>query len=100
VGPNIFRWSLPPASAPWGLDIDAFLGAAHRRQRTDPWAHRPQQRIRSLRPRLRRERDDRPCAAEVMIDVGGARPGKISMSTCGHPGRYTFWIGENEEASP
>ena len=24
-----------------GLDIDAFLGAVHRRQRTDPWTHRP-----------------------------------------------------------
>jgi hypothetical protein len=36
----------------------------------------------------------------LMINVGGARPGKISMSTFGHPGRYTFWIGENEEASP
>jgi hypothetical protein len=50
---------------PWGLDIDAFLGAAHRRQRTDPWAHRPQQRVRSLRPRLPRERNDRPCATAV-----------------------------------
>ena len=35
-----------------------------------------------------------------MINIGGARPGEISMSTFGHPGRYTFCIGENEEASP
>src|SRR4030095_2839764 len=36
----------------------------------------------------------------LMINVGGARPGEISMSTFGHPGRYTYCIGENEEASP
>ncbi len=36
----------------------------------------------------------------VMINVGGARPGDISMSTFGHPGRYTYCIAENEEASP
>jgi hypothetical protein len=36
----------------------------------------------------------------VMINVGGARPGETSMSTFGHPGRYTYCIGENEEASP
>jgi hypothetical protein len=33
-----------------------------------------------------------------MINVGGARPGETSMSTFGHPGRYTCCIGENEEA--
>jgi hypothetical protein len=36
----------------------------------------------------------------LMINVGGARPGETSMSTFGHPGRYTYCIGENEEASP
>jgi len=36
----------------------------------------------------------------VMINVGGARPGETSMSTFGHPGRYTYCIGEYEEASP
>ena len=36
----------------------------------------------------------------LMINVGGARPGEISMSTFGHPGRYTYCIAENEEASP
>jgi len=35
-----------------------------------------------------------------MINVGGARPGEISMSTLGHPGRYTYCIAENEDASP
>ena len=35
-----------------------------------------------------------------MINVGGARPGETSMSTFGHPGRYTYCIGEHEEASP
>jgi hypothetical protein len=36
----------------------------------------------------------------LMINVGGARPGETSMSTFGHPGRYTYCIGEHEEASP
>jgi hypothetical protein len=36
----------------------------------------------------------------LMINVGGAKPGGISMSTFGHPGRYTYCIGEHEEASP
>jgi hypothetical protein len=36
----------------------------------------------------------------LMINGGGVRPGEISMSTFGHSGRYTFCIGENEEASP
>ena len=34
------------------------------------------------------------------VNIGGARPGGISMSTFGGPGRYTYCIGENEEASP
>ena len=36
----------------------------------------------------------------LMINIGGARPGDISMSTFGHPGRYTYCIAEHEEASP
>jgi hypothetical protein len=36
----------------------------------------------------------------LMINLGGVRPGEISMSTFGHPGRYTYCIGEYEEASP
>ena len=36
----------------------------------------------------------------VMINLGGTRPGEISMSTMGHPGRYTYCIGEHEEVSP
>lgn len=35
-----------------------------------------------------------------MINVGGARPGETSMSTFGHPGRFTYCIAEHEEASP
>ena len=27
----------------------------------------------------------------LMINVGGARPAETSMSTFGHPGRYTYW---------
>jgi hypothetical protein len=34
------------------------------------------------------------------LNIGGARPGVISMSTFGGPGRYTYCIGESEEASP
>jgi hypothetical protein len=36
----------------------------------------------------------------VCVNVGGARPGVLSMSTLAHPGRYTYCIGEHEEASP
>lgn len=36
----------------------------------------------------------------VCVNVGGARPGAISMSTFAHPGRYTYCIGEWEEESP
>jgi hypothetical protein len=36
----------------------------------------------------------------LLINIGGARPGETSMSTFGHPGRYTYCIAENEEASP
>jgi hypothetical protein len=36
----------------------------------------------------------------LMINVGGARAGEVSMSTFGHPGRYTFCIAEHEEVSP
>jgi hypothetical protein len=35
-----------------------------------------------------------------MINIGGAKPGETSMSTFGHPGRYTYCIGEFEEVSP
>jgi hypothetical protein len=36
----------------------------------------------------------------VMINLGGSRAGQISTSTMGHPGRYTYCIGEYEEVSP
>jgi hypothetical protein len=36
----------------------------------------------------------------IMLNLGGARPGEIDKSTLGHPGKYTFCIGENEEESP
>ena len=36
----------------------------------------------------------------VCVNVGGARPGVVSMSTLAHPGRYTYCIGENEEENP
>jgi len=36
----------------------------------------------------------------VWANVGGAAPGVISMSTFAQPGRYSYCIGEREEASP
>ena len=36
----------------------------------------------------------------VLLTVGGAIPGDLDKSTLGHPGKYTFCIAENEEASP
>jgi hypothetical protein len=36
----------------------------------------------------------------VCVNIGGATPGVVSMSTLAHPGKYTYCIGENEEASP
>ena len=36
----------------------------------------------------------------VLLNVGGAWPGDLDKSTLGHPGKYTFCIAENEEASP
>jgi len=34
------------------------------------------------------------------LNIGGAAAGLISMSTFSQPGRYSYCIGENEEASP
>jgi len=36
----------------------------------------------------------------VCVNLGGAKPGDVSMSTLAHPGRYAYCIGEHEEASP
>ncbi len=36
----------------------------------------------------------------VCVNVGGATPGVVSLSTLAHPGRYAYCIGEREEASP
>lgn len=36
----------------------------------------------------------------VMQNVGGGVPGLVDMATIGHPGKYSFCLGENEEASP
>ena len=36
----------------------------------------------------------------VWQNIGGAAPGAISMSTFSQSGRYSYCIGENEEASP
>jgi hypothetical protein len=36
----------------------------------------------------------------VWVNVGGAGPGVISMSTFAQPGRYTYCMGEREEESP
>ncbi len=36
----------------------------------------------------------------ILRNLGGAAPGQIDMSTMGNPGRFSYVIGENEEASP
>lgn len=36
----------------------------------------------------------------ILINIGGAIPGKIDKATHGHPGKFTYVIGENEEESP
>ncbi len=36
----------------------------------------------------------------AMINVGGGRPGVSDMSLLGHPGKFTFLLAEDEEASP
>jgi hypothetical protein len=36
----------------------------------------------------------------VLVNLGGARPGRIDKATFGHPGKYTYCIAENEADSP
>jgi hypothetical protein len=36
----------------------------------------------------------------VLINVGGGIPGLTDKATGGHPGKYTYCLAENEEASP
>jgi hypothetical protein len=36
----------------------------------------------------------------VLLNVGGGWPGELDKSTLGHPGKYTYCIAENEDASP
>ena len=36
----------------------------------------------------------------IWVNLGGAKPGVISMSTFAHPGRYTYCFGEYEEENP
>jgi hypothetical protein len=36
----------------------------------------------------------------ILINVGGATPGKVDKATHGQPGKYAYAIGENEEESP
>ncbi len=35
-----------------------------------------------------------------MVNIGGAHPGALDKATFGHPGKYTYLFGENEEESP
>jgi len=35
-----------------------------------------------------------------MINIGGGLPGLVDEATFGHPGKYTYCVAENEEASP
>jgi hypothetical protein len=36
----------------------------------------------------------------VLMNVGGARPGAGDRATLGHPGKYSYCVAENEDASP
>ncbi|MBI2910059.1 MAG: hypothetical protein HYX92_20655 [Chloroflexi bacterium] len=36
----------------------------------------------------------------ILLNIGGAAPGLRDRATHGHPGKYTYCIGENEEESP
>ncbi len=36
----------------------------------------------------------------TMINIGGARPGVSDMALTGHPGKFTYCLAEDEEASP
>ncbi len=36
----------------------------------------------------------------IMINVGGNQPGVTDMATHGHPGKYSYCMGEDEENSP
>ena len=36
----------------------------------------------------------------TMINIGKARPGSSDMALLGHPGKFTFCLAEDEEASP
>jgi len=36
----------------------------------------------------------------VLQNVGGAVPGRVDRATLGHPGKFTYCLGEHEEASP
>ena len=36
----------------------------------------------------------------ALMNIGGARPGVLDRATFGHPGKYSYCVAENEEASP
>jgi len=36
----------------------------------------------------------------ILLNLGGARPGEIDMSTLGNPGKFSYCIAENEEENP
>jgi hypothetical protein len=36
----------------------------------------------------------------VLTNLGGAHPGGMDKATFGHPGKFTYCLGENEEESP
>ncbi|MBK6797420.1 MAG: TlpA family protein disulfide reductase [Acidobacteria bacterium] len=36
----------------------------------------------------------------MLLNIGGARPGEMDMSTLGNPGKFSYCIAENEEENP
>ena len=36
----------------------------------------------------------------ILVNIGGADPGKLDRATHGHPGKYSYCVAENEDDSP
>jgi len=91
------RSHLQPARA---RVLHALLGSPHHRERPDPPSDRAHCSFGVFGPGYRANATIGRALRLLMINIGGATPGQTSMSTFGHPSRYTYCIGEHEEARP
>ena len=84
-----------------GAGHDPYRHAPVHCQRPDSPAARHQLRHRRVWARAggRTPRSGRALRL-IMVNIGGAQPGEIDKSAMGHPGKYTYCIGEYEEVSP